>query len=80
MVVAIGMDDPQGQDSTVMHRADEVLFDESVDLFQCLVNGKRRGISVFIRSHRLHDEGNMGFCQTEIRYVFSSRYINTYFR
>ena len=60
MVVAIGMDDPQGQDSTVMHGADEVRLDEGVDLFQGLVNGKRRCISVFIRSHRLHDEGECG--------------------
>ena len=47
----------QRQDGAVMHGADEVLFDEGVNLVERLVQWERCGSSFFIRGHRMHDEG-----------------------
>jgi len=57
MLITIGMNNPQRQDGAVMHGADEVLFDEGVDLVERLVQWERGGSSFFIRGHRMDDEG-----------------------
>ena len=51
MLIAIGMSNPQGEDGTLMPGAEEMLFEEGIDLVEDPGEGLRLVISIFIRRH-----------------------------
>lgn len=66
------MDDPQGQDGTVMRGAGEVLLDEGVDVVEGFIEGEGRIISIFIRSHERMMRQIGRLCQIIINGLFSA--------